>query len=259
MYSVTKRIKEIKQPRGGYIHPNTFKLIEYDDNIKLSENENIHAILVGLAVDYLTRYLLGYEKEEVFHISMKGASLLSVYENNFKYFKKAQDLLDNIQGLDNKSIISACKIVGFDVCTRGNLLGYQPIEIIEPNEETINNIKIMVNRGLNFFKIYGPITKSGFTFQGGYTEIVSSGDGDFLTKYTLWDFKVSKNKPTKDHTLQLLMYYLMGLNSIHDDFEEIINLGIFNPRLNIVYILNISEISKEIIDIVSKEVIGYGM
>ena len=39
----------------------------------------------------------------------------------------------------------------------------------------------MVKRSLAFWKEYGPITKDGFTFEGGYTDIVSSGDGDYLT------------------------------------------------------------------------------
>ena len=53
----------------------------------------------------------------------------------------------------------------------------------------------MIERSILFFKQYGPITKEGFTFEGGYTKNISTGDGDFLTRDTLWDFKVSKNKP----------------------------------------------------------------
>ena len=48
----------------------------------------------------------------------------------------------------------------------------------------------MVLRSLAFIENYGPIIKDGFTFEGGYTDIVSSGDGDYLTENTLWDFKV---------------------------------------------------------------------
>lgn len=50
----------------------------------------------------------------------------------------------------------------------------------------------MVNRSLAFIQTYGPITKRRFTFDGGYTELIFAGYGDFLTKETLWDFKVSK-------------------------------------------------------------------
>ncbi|MGT2637951.1 hypothetical protein ACVRWL_09295 [Streptococcus ratti] len=77
---------------------------------------------------------------------------------------------------------------------------------------------------------YGPIVKDGFTLEGGYTDTITAGDGDFLTADTLWDFKVSKTKPTKDHTLQLLIYYLMGIQSVHPEFQSITKLGIYNPK-----------------------------
>ena len=36
MSSVTQRIKEIKQPYGGYIKPNEFEKIQFEDNKELS-------------------------------------------------------------------------------------------------------------------------------------------------------------------------------------------------------------------------------
>jgi hypothetical protein len=72
----------------------------------------------------------------------------------------------------------------------------------------------------------------GFTFEGGYTDTVSKGDGDLTTADTLWDFKVSKAKVKKEYTLQLLMYWRMGLHSVHPEFQGIKYLGIYNPRLN---------------------------
>ena len=69
--------------------------------------------------------------------------------------------------------------------------------------------------------------------------------------------KVLKYNPNKDHTLQLLIYYLMGLRSNHEEFKEMEYLGIFNPRKNIAYEYKISDIDSEIIKIVEKEVIGY--
>ena len=71
----------------------------------------------------------------------------------------------------------------------------------------------MVERSLSFFKAFGPVTADGFTMEGAYTATITTGDGDFLTKDTLWDFKVTTSKPNKDHTLQLLIYYLMGRRS----------------------------------------------
>ena len=127
----------------------------------------------------------------------------------------------------------------------------------KPDSDTIENIVIMVKRSLAFWKEYGPITKDGFTFEGGYTDIVSSGDGDYLTEDTLWDFKVSKAEPKSKYTLQLLMYYIMGCHSIHPEFQKIEKLGIFNPRKNKVYIAEISSINPEVIEKVSQDIIGY--
>lgn len=250
MSSVTQRIKEIKQPYGGYLKPSEFERIELTDEIKLNDNENINAGLVGLAVDYLTRYQMGTDLEEAFKFSLMGAKII----NELPY---AEKLLNNIKGLDNNSISNACKLVGYDVCYRSNPLAYRPVNDINPDEDTIKNIKIMVNRGIRFFKEYGPVIKDGFTFEGGYTNTINTGDGDFLTNDTLWDFKVSVNKPTASNTLQLLIYYIMGKHSIHNEFDNIKYIAIFNPRLNCIYRKAIKDIPNETIKEVERNVIGY--
>lgn len=250
MYSVTQRIKTIKQPRGGYIKPKEFIEKVLEDGTELNSNENIHASLIGLSVDYLTRYMLGASVEKAFHISLMGSMLVNERRN-------AEKLISKIKGLDDKSIVNACKVVGYDVCFRAGIIGYRPVKEIMPDAPTIENIRTMVNRCLNFWEEYGPVIVDGFTFEGGYTDIVSSGDGDYLTRDTLWDLKVSKEAPKNKYTLQLLMYYIMGCHSIHNEFKSIKRLGIFNPRLNTVYLLDIANISDDIIQEVSSVVIGY--
>lgn len=262
MSSVTKRISMVKQPYGGYLNKNQFDVSVIDDGKILNEKENISPSLIGLAVDYLTRFMMGASAKEAFKISLLGASCLDLFLNNASgkkgiALKNAEKLLKGVKGLDDKSVSNACKLVGYDVCFRASIMGYRPVEEINPDSDTIENTVIMVNRGLKFWKEYGPIIKDGFTFEGGYTDIVTAGDGDYLTKETLWDFKVSKDELKSKYTLQLLMYYIMGCHSIHSEFNKIEKLGIFNPRKNKVYIANISLIDSEIIDEVSREVIGY--
>jgi hypothetical protein len=262
MSSVTKRISMVKQPYGGYLNKNQFDVSVIDDGKILNEKENISPSLIGLAVDYLTRFMMGASAKDAFKISLLGASCLDLFLNNASgkkgiALKNAEKLLKGVKGLDDKSVSNACKLVGYDVCFRASIMGYRPVEEINPDSDTIENIVIMVNRGLKFWKEYGPIIKDGFTFEGGYTDIVTAGDGDYLTKETLWDFKVSKDELKSKYTLQLLMYYIMGCHSIHSEFKEIQKLGIFNPRKNKVYIANISLIDSEILDEVSREVIGY--
>lgn len=251
MASVTQRIKQIKQPRGGYIKPKEFEELIIEDGVNLNPKENIHPTLVGLAVDYLTRYASGTPVREAFKISFMGAY-------NVNQQPVAMELFNTIKGLDDESIISACKLVGYDCCYRVGPEVYVPIENIMPDKDTIENIRNMVIRTLKFIDNCGPIVKDGFTFEGAYTYTVTSGDGDFLTESTLWDLKVSSKPPTSAHTLQLLMYYIMGMCSIHKkDFNKIDSIGIFNPRLNRVYSLDISKIPFEVIKEVSEQVIGY--
>lgn len=259
MYSVTKRISMVKQPRGGYISKKEFTVTQLNDDITLNENENIHASLVGLVVDYMTRFMMGAKREESFSISLKGALALDLFtgDKNQSSMKNAVKLLSDVKGLDNKSITNACKLVGYDVCFRAGIIGYKPVEEINPDKDTIENIVTMINRSILFWNNYGPVTKDGFTFEGGYTDTISTGDGDYLTKDTLWDFKVSKDEPKPKYTLQLLVYYIMGIHSIHKEFKSIKNLGIYNPRMNKVYILSIDMIPQSVINEVSKEVIGY--
>ena len=255
MYTVSKRAKEYKQPRGGFLPPNSFETIKLDDGIELKE-ENISPSTVGIAVDYMSRFMEGASVEKAFEISIRGAKIIKKEE-------KAKELLKGITGLNDKSIISACKLTGFDTVLRAGPITYKPIEEINPDEDTIFNIITMIKRSQNFFKNYGPVINEGMTFLGGYTPTVISGDADFMTENTIWDFKVSKYPIKPPQTLQILMYYLMGcrtieLNAEYDFKNQIKNLGIYNPRKNEVYIKKISDIEKSVILEVEKEVIGYG-
>ena len=73
MPTVTARIKQIQQSRGGYIKPSQFETQEIDDGKVLHEEENVHASIIGMAVDYLTRYAMGIKLQEAYAISLRGS------------------------------------------------------------------------------------------------------------------------------------------------------------------------------------------
>lgn len=249
--SVTQRIKKVKQPRGGYIKPKDFKPEVLGDGADaLNPEENVHASLMGLAVDYMTRFMSGAPVKDAFGISLIGASLI-------RESAKAAALLSGVNGLDDASIANAIKLVGFDVCFRAGVMGYRPVDNINPDASTIANVRTMVERALHFLEVYGPKVLDGFTFEGAYTPMVSSGDGDFTTADTLWDFKVSKMPIKKEHTLQLLMYWRMGLHSVHPEFKDVRFLGIYNPRSNTASRLAVSDIPNDVIEQVERDVICY--
>lgn len=261
MSSVTERIKGVKQPTGGYIKPSQFEMRKIDDGHVLNDTENVHPSVIGMAVDYLTRFMMGTEAVEAFAISLKGAMRAEQMFKQNGAIKKATKLLSNIKGLDDTSIISACKMVTYDVWFRNviaAMMAKSGADETNPDATTIQNIKIMIERSMAFWEEYGPIVQDGFTFgPNGYTKTVDTGDGDYLTADTLWDFKVTKSKPTSKHTLQLLMYWIMGQHSGQKIYKDIQKLGMFNPRLNVVYLMDINKVSVEVIEEVERDVICY--
>ncbi len=248
--SVTKRINDVNQPGRGYLNPNLFIVEEYESNNELSDSNAFSPNLIGLAVDYLTRFMLEKDPIKAFDISLQGAEIVNEIE-------LANYLIAKIKGLDDLSIDSAVKLCGFDCAYRVGWSSYKPVDEIFPGRVVINDIREMVNRSLKFFEKNGPIIKFGFTFDGGYTSKIGYGDGDFMTNDTLWDFKTIKGKITIKHTLQLLIYYIMGLHSKYPEYKNIKYIGIFNPKLNKSYKYPVSELSDDLINIIEKEVIGY--
>lgn len=213
------------------------------------KDENVHPILVGIAVDYLTRFMSGTPVSKAFATSYCGA--LSILEDPDFYGMQ-------IKGLDGCSIIAAIRLAGFDTIYRTGRKSYRPVEGIEPNTATIENVRSMVETGSEFLKQYGPVISDGLTFEGGYTDTVQTGDGDFMTADTLWDFKCRVKPPTKEETLQIVMYWLMGLHSVHSDrCRNIRHLIFFNPRLGNIYTLDVTDISAEILHEIEITVIGY--
>lgn len=278
MSSVTEVARTAKQPYGGFIKPSQFKEVNLDDGKELVYPENLSPATVGMIVDYMTRYIMGAKLTEAFKISCVGA-VYARYLGRPNAVNDAKQILKEIKGLDDRSIISACKMVWFDAYYRVPMWAkdHESDAKKEPDNQTIANIRTMINRSVEFWKQYGPIEKDGFTFEpveeayngknedisgcgdyGGYTPTVNAGDGDYLTKDTLWDFKVSQRKLSSKITLQLLMYWIMGCHSGKPEFQTIKKLGIYNPRLNVVYLLNVEDISDETIKTVEKDVIGYG-
>lgn len=257
--SVTQRINTVSQPQGGYVPCSLFKIQDYEDYYEIFDIRSDLSSIQGLAVDYLTRYMVTKDKLSSFDISIAGAKKIdSTYETNTET-NKINELLKQIDGLDKKSVVAACKIVCYDSAFRRGVEAYRDFETIEFSDELFHNIPILVNRCISFFESIGGITSTKLTFEGGYTNMVSSGDGDYLSSNMIIDLKVSKDNMSTKWSLQLLMYYLLGFHSIHDEYKQISHLCIFNPLKNTSYICDVNAISDESKYLVSSDVIGYKM
>lgn len=287
MASVTQRItqynREVGQPRGGLISPKLFTVTQSDDDHGAlpGKDENLHASIVGMAVEYLTRLAhtqLAIEDApqilgRVFRPSLLGARKISEQTEHTSTLDDARTALKEVSWggfpkINETAVRVACQLATYDVALHAGAGFYNPESTkLVPDAQTASHILTMIDRANRFFAEHGPITSDGFLFvggdeylaggRGGYTDLVDSGDGDFLTKGTLWDFKVSASKPNKDHTLQVLMYFLMSKESGLEEFADLTHVGIFNPQLNLSYRLDFDDVPAEVIETVRRDVIGY--
>ncbi len=74
MPSVTQRIKQIKQPRGG-----SLTVVEMNGGPLHDIKENVSAGVVGMVIDYMTRVMTGAPVEEAFHVSFLGTKLINAF------------------------------------------------------------------------------------------------------------------------------------------------------------------------------------
>lgn len=255
--TVTQRVREVSQPYGGYIRRRDMEVIPLGHGMEaLHPEENISPSLMGVVVDYLTRCYTGTPLTKALDTSIKGMLILNRWNPEFS--DKFKTLLNGIKEPIDEGLTNFVKLCCFDAVYRAGIMAYRPVEEVNPDQDTLENIKIMVGRSIKFLEEYGPKTLDGFTFEGGYTDVIVAGDGDYLTNDGLWDFKVSKQRVDKDQTLQILIYWRMGLYSIHPEFRKIKYLGIFNPRKNEIHRIAVEDIPQDVIDTVERDVIGYG-
>ena len=275
MATVTDAAKRIEKP-GRYITISQFSKHTFDDGLFLNEIENVNPSIIGTSVEYLTRFLLNHNVIQSFEVPIRGYRARLYILSKVKPQKMVLDddkekgtdimtLTNNIKGLDDNSIISACKCAAYDVWYRNPKRAVEhnyDVLSVKPDADTIQNIRLMVNRSLDFWKEYGPVVSDGFNFNGengnsGYTRKVDAGDGDFLTEDTIWDFKVIKKEPDTVYAVQLLLYWIMSQHTWSEKFRKVSKIGIYNPRLNKAYILPIALISNEAIRDIEDNIIGY--
>lgn len=207
-----------------------------------------------MAVQNLTHFICSSCLDSAFYIAEEGSYNLALHYKN-KKLDEAYKLKSYIKGLDDKSIINTCKLAGYECIYRAGIQTYKPISEINPNKATINNIRTMVENNLKFFTLYGPLIEIECDFQGGYTQTITKGNCDFVTHDTIWDIKTNKTPPTSKDTLQLLIYYLLGIHSHNICLHKISKIGIYNPRINNTYILDAKDIPKDTILSIEQNII----
>lgn len=135
-----------------------------------------------------------------------------------------------------------------NIAEKGHSFKKKPQPLTQKNIEHLN---IMLKRCKHFFDKYEYPTQACYTVESRTGSV--RGKGDFLSPQYLLDFKTlqsSSGSPIKwKYRLQVTLYYLMGkeawkshMDGAYSEFETIKNIIIYNPRSDIAYIANISNI-----------------
>lgn len=205
------------------------------------------------------------ERLNAFIFSLTGAAIAEQYSEG--KLESAKNLLSGINGVDDESIDNACELAAFD-----NWVVMPPIkaiiqsacEVTFPDFASTEIIRMLVERSVDFFTRRNPVIRTGYIFappSPACSAEVDSGVIDFLTADAIWDMKCYRpsTKISKDDTLQVLMYWIMGQHSGQEIFKPITKIGLFNPRMNTAYVLDVSKIPAEVIRDIEDKVICYGV
>lgn len=253
MSSVTERIKQVNQPGDGILPPSRFTEVDIPAREELApmQDEDIAPELIGNAVDYLTRLELGEDRQKVFRRSLEGARAAGDEES-------ARWMIDRLSlSLSDETIGYALQLVSYiSVDAEGND-SVPPVGSINPNTATCRNIRAMVNRAADFFRGQGRLIDTGIRFDRAYTLLVQGGEADYLTEDCLWDLKTSIRPISAVETLQILVYYRLGIRTGRPEFRNLKRIGIYNARQSKSYTINVEDIGEEIFKIVDRDVIGY--
>lgn len=224
----------------------------FTGGIHPGEPENVAPWIVGTVVDYLSRMVLTGDKAKAFYISFMFKRDIYLQRYQAEFYKDACQWADNclkgITGLDDNSITEACRLVCCDQLYRTGAPSacmecVKELREHRPDEITLNHIRAMVERCVDFFK-GKTVTETGFVVKSERIH----GDGDILTKTGLWDIKTSKGAITRKDKLQVLLYWCVGLQTDEDKFSRIKTLGIYNPRQDFSWGLDISQLPEDLVN-----------
>lgn len=201
---------------------------------------------------------LFYEKHK--DLQTDAFSELMYGINVFELFSKLK------RGLSEETIISACQLVGYkqwyDDAEKAESMEISNSRTENvPNTATIKNIRILTERMINFLDREGTVTAFDFPFadneQSGYSEVISEGEGEYLTEYGIFITDMSDDVPSYKTVLKILVHYIMAYTSQMEMFDNIIKIGILNPRLNTCYYIFTENIPVSIIREVKYDLICY--
>lgn len=280
--SVTQKIKTIK---NNFLLISDFsrnELVLNDDNniVAMYENkkDTEYARSIGLIVDYLNRFYWTKDIYKSFDISITGFNdcLTSYNIKNKNYVNEKLNLIESNfnknKKFDENSIQNAYQIVRFDAMYRAK---YFDKEWLSKNKITdlkdmpsylAKNVLNILNRLIKFvetlrdttfYLTFKNLKDNNLKHEYGYSFFISSGDADFCDEDTLYDIKCSKNPPTNNDILQLIVYFILSKHSEQKIYQNLKFIAIVNPVLNNIWRYEVSKLDINLYKELEKNFLGF--
>ena len=272
MSSVSELVETIEQPAFGILPISYFEKKELkQDSYVLSNKSSIPAIHLGLIVDYCIKYILGVKLSDILHVEYAGyaehirvsavkffdsvseQSLTQVYIEDERKNICLSDFIYKVENAETfeEFVTNMLYVIQYGDFVRNIGYAYNRIGEVfdtELSKEELQDILIFFIRTQGWINTFEKATPMYKFKPFGYNNTVTSGEGDFCTKYTLWDLKVSNGEPTTKDTLQLLIYYIMAKKSGNSLYKDVNSIGVYNPKLDATWICNIEKIDPSIVN-----------
>lgn len=254
--SIREKARTAKQPDGGLISPNTFKVLKFSDALGDEIRTGNIDILMSMVRD-MSAIELGFRVDQVFRNAMRGAVILDKEHVKGKDERTNKQILMShlmeIHGLDNASIEHGWYATVYEIVyDRGNLKFKS-----SPTKDDVEAVRRLSDRCISFFKKFGPVVYEGFDFGEGYTDVVSSGIGDFLTATSIIDLRFTTGVMSAQYILKLLMMYVMGKHSKKSAFTKVNKIGSFNPITGEYIFITSDRISEDVVKYVETQILMY--
>jgi hypothetical protein len=288
MKSVTDKIKHIEQPENGYLSLDLFTERICGDTTPIVCS--IKPLYVGKIIDDVIHEIIRSDYSKIFRSEING------YKTRLDWFstcfstgtkrskqKQAHQIIeeDLKKHVEIEYMLSKLKLYAFDndiknmlnftygivqysiweddfgyISSRATVDDSRPKGLSLEDEEKLEIINMRTLKWLqdSYKKRIVPDFKF---YPDGYSDFVKYGVGDFVCDNTLFDIKCIKEKPTIENTLQILMYYCMGLHSNNRLYKDIDRIGIYSPVTNIEWTIAVKDIPKESIDTIFRDILCY--
>lgn len=201
----------IDQVEGGLINPDILITQQHYDEHVLSPIEDISPFKMAVIVNDLTRYCLF------------GKPVLRAKPP----LEDPKKIERRVKRLENPNTIQRA---------------LQRCEVFEKlNKPTLKNIRILTERTVHFLRMQN-IILGDYWVDHKKGRLIKDTKLDFISRDCLWDIKIS-NTPfiTENETLRLLVKQIL-LSEEPTFLDTTLNMGVFNPRLNMSYTIDVEKI-----------------